>query len=81
MRHARSRFDVELSHADDTVRIVVKDRSTAPPVLQHPELDADSGLGLRIVAKLSSEWGFDVACDGKRVWARVADLPLPWPRE
>jgi hypothetical protein len=41
------------------------------PVVQHPELDDESGRGLEIIDVLSEDWGWESVpgWNGKRVWA------------
>ncbi len=73
VRHARSGFELDLSHADGTLRIAVRDESRMAPVLRELDVESDAGRGLRIVAELASEWGFELRVDGKLVWARVSD--------
>jgi two-component sensor histidine kinase len=77
--HAHSRFELEISHTADTVRIAVSDESVVPPVLQDPKLDSESGFGLQIIAKLASDWGFELGDDGKEVWVRLASAQLAQP--
>jgi anti-sigma regulatory factor (Ser/Thr protein kinase) len=79
VRHAHSRFELELTHTADTLRIAVSDESVAPPVLQDPRPDFDSGFGLQIIATLASEWGFELGDAGKEVWVRLASVQLAQP--
>ncbi|HTX63353.1 MAG TPA: ATP-binding protein [Acidimicrobiales bacterium] len=72
VRHARSGFGLDLSRADGAVRVAVGDESAVPPVIRERKPHAESGLGLRIVATLASDWGFDLREGGKQVWAHVA---------
>lgn len=64
---------VELDRIAGTVTVVVSDGSTAParPLPYRAGL-SERGLGLRIVAQLSSNWGQRAESDGKSVWATVA---------
>lgn len=80
VRHARSGFELDLSHADGMVRIAVTDESRASPVLQDPKTESDAGRGLQIVAELACEWGFELRLDGKQVWACVSGRQLVEPR-
>jgi two-component sensor histidine kinase len=77
--HAHSSFELELSHTADTVRIAVSDESVAPPVLQDPRVNSESGFGLRIISKLASDWGFQLGDAGKEVWVRLASAQLAQP--
>ncbi len=71
--HARSPFTVELHAHVNGVRIEVSDTArTAHPYIRrdpHP-LDC-SGRGLRLVAEVATDWGFELTADGKTVWAEL----------
>ncbi len=67
--HAGSAFEVALTLREDSVGIVVSDRSMEPPVRQGQDPDSPSGFGLTIVSQLSSDWGWEREERGKRVWA------------
>jgi two-component sensor histidine kinase len=64
---------VELDRINGTVTVVVSDGSTAParPLPYRAGL-SERGLGLRIVAQLSTTWGQRQDGEGKSVWATVA---------
>ena len=65
-----------LVREDHSVVCAVADPSPALPALHEPELFAESGRGLHIVAELSQTWGHARAegpwPTGKTVWARLA---------
>lgn len=78
--HARSEFDVAVYEVVDGVRVSVRDRSSALPVLTAPSATAMSGRGLALVQTLASRWGAGtspVAAQGgpgKSVWFELAAL-------
>ncbi len=57
------------------LRVEVRDRSRRTPRQRHYGLSATTGRGLALVAALSSDWGVELAADGKTVWSviRVPD--------
>lgn len=55
--HARSDFDIAVYETAGGVRISVRDRSQALPVLVAPSATAMSGRGLALVQTLASAWG------------------------
>ena len=67
--HAGSAFEVALTRRDDSVGLVVSDRSMEPPVRQGHDADSPSGFGLTIVSQLASDWGWEREERGKKVWA------------
>jgi anti-sigma regulatory factor (Ser/Thr protein kinase) len=44
-------------------------------LLEEPDLDAESGRGLMIVASLADRWGIDPAPDGNTVWFALSLSP------
>jgi hypothetical protein len=71
VRHAESAFVVGLSRRRDAVRIVVTDRSPAPPRRREPAALEPGGRGLRIVEDVSRRWGSEPVPGGKLVWAEL----------
>jgi two-component sensor histidine kinase len=75
VQHGRPpiRLRVELDGSAGTVTVAVSDGSTAParPLPYRTGL-SERGLGLRIVAQLSTSWGQRPEGEGKSVWATVA---------
>src|SRR3954466_8811877 len=74
----------ELDRINGTITVVVSDGSTeaARPLPYRAGL-SERGLGLRIVAQLSTTWGQRPDGEGKSVWATVAssrNRPTPWDR-
>lgn len=67
VRHARTPFEVEVV-CDGAVRVVVRDGSAEPPMVQHPEPDELGGRGLLLVEALATRWGFEANGQGKTVW-------------
>jgi anti-sigma regulatory factor (Ser/Thr protein kinase) len=57
--------------SNGAVRIGVADRSHDVPRLKSAALDAESGRGLRLVAEMSSLWGYDTHRWGKITWAVI----------
>jgi anti-sigma regulatory factor (Ser/Thr protein kinase) len=68
--HARTPFEVEVQ-VEGTVRIVVRDGSSATPVVRHPAPDQLGGRGLLLVDTLADRWGFEVDATGKTVWFEI----------
>lgn len=69
--HARSDFDIAVYEVHDGVRVSVRDRSQALPVLVAPSSTAMSGRGLALVQTLAAAWGAGAStADGavKSVW-------------
>ena len=84
--HAATPFIVDVFVTDDRREFVVAvtdfcDRPVLSPIaalglrslLDDPDLDAESGRGLVIVATLADRWGIDPCEQGKTVWF---SLPL-----
>ena len=69
---------IALIHRQDAVICAVADPSPAPPIPREPDMLAESGRGLCIVAALSETWGYSPPDpSGKTVWARISTLPAP----
>jgi anti-sigma regulatory factor (Ser/Thr protein kinase) len=66
--HAATPFEIEVQVRDSRVRIVVRDGSTAPPVVHEPAPDETGGRGLLLVHSLSTRWGYEATKQGKAVW-------------
>ncbi|MEU1034483.1 ATP-binding protein [Streptomyces mirabilis] len=62
-----------LSCSSETVRLTVDDGSRESPRLRAPELDAESGRGLWIVAAIASEYGgsWGVSPDCTKTWCSL----------
>ena len=73
MLHARSEFIVSLSFDHATLRLSVRDASSALPALQDPNPDSLSGRGLVLVSAVAERWGTELLADGKVVWAELSD--------
>ncbi len=74
--HAATPFSVTISRDDESLRLEVRD--DLPVAVALPTTGPNrgpNGRGLRIVDRLSHEWGVDVDHAGKEVWAVFA-LPL-----
>jgi anti-sigma regulatory factor (Ser/Thr protein kinase) len=83
VRHADSEFTVDVSSADDAVRVVVADHGAGAPLMRAPSHDEPTGRGLRIVDRLADEWGIGDGSSGTSVWfvvrvdAEQGDDPEP----
>jgi anti-sigma regulatory factor (Ser/Thr protein kinase) len=70
--HARSPFAVIARREGSGVRLLVRDLSTAAPVLRSTaDVLAFSGRGLHLVADVTTEWGVETTTAGKTVWAEL----------
>lgn len=69
--HARSSFTVEVSRADDRLRVCVQDGSTVRPGVRRYAEDSTTGRGMRLVESLSSGWGVERLGIGKVVWFEI----------
>ncbi|MFE9726512.1 ATP-binding protein [Streptomyces sp. NPDC005794] len=79
-RHARvprgREIETRFLLVDDGLRIEVHDASPVPPRKRAPDLEADGGRGLFIVAAVADSWGYgDRAGPGKVAWAELALPP------
>jgi serine/threonine-protein kinase RsbW len=77
MLHARTDCTVMLHRDQSESRITVLDGDERLPEIKTYSRDAPTGRGLRLVARLSREWGIDPHPGGKAVWAVVADGAWP----
>ena len=66
--HAMSDVFVGLSRSVEGVRLVVGDRSTAPPVPGRNSPTALGGRGLRMIEQIAGHWGHETVDGGKLVW-------------
>lgn len=74
--HAVGGYEVGLDASTADVVVNVRDGSSEPPRMRDAGPLAVSGRGLRIVAGLSTSWGFEqVPSGGKVVWANVSVRP------
>ena len=73
--HARSspQIQIDVFKDDAAVRVAVNDRSHIAPHIGNRSITAEGGRGMQLVHALSSEWGWDLTPDGKRVWFVVDD--------
>jgi hypothetical protein len=62
---------LELTVAEEWLRISVGDGSSVRPVVHELNGDQPRGLGLFLVATLSSRWGVEDYQGGKRVWVEL----------
>jgi anti-sigma regulatory factor (Ser/Thr protein kinase) len=59
---------LELSAADDWLRIAVVDGSASRPVVRELSGDQPRGRGMRMVQEIADRWGVEDHRGGKRVW-------------
>jgi anti-sigma regulatory factor (Ser/Thr protein kinase) len=67
-------LEIEIVADGDTARLSIADGSPDHPVLRAAGEHRDGGLGLHLVARVSSRWGVEDYLFGKRVWA-LLDTP------
>lgn len=71
--------DTVLVHVEaeaTSVRLTVEDPSPIPPSLRAADLGLEeSGRGLLLVGRLSSQWGWSPLPHGKCVWCVVGPVP------
>jgi len=74
VQHGLPPVTLILAYRPPVIDVVVRDASTEPARrLPYRPGVSERGLGLRLVAQLSSEWGQLYETDGKRVWAKVVE--------
>lgn len=70
--HARTDFSVVIEWDDEVLRVCVHDHSPRLPMPRSYGVDATTGRGLAMVARLCRSWGVESTDDGKQVWFEVA---------
>jgi two-component sensor histidine kinase len=77
--HAESGFDVTVDRSDRSVLVSVSDDGVGTPTVQSPGASEPHGRGIRIVNRLSDEWGIAPGTGSadhlKTVWFRVFVAP------
>ncbi|MFJ9681135.1 ATP-binding protein [Streptomyces sp. NPDC101194] len=68
-------FCVGLHRSQQLVRLEVRDSGSGQPMVQHPDDDACSGRGLRIVSELADDFGVHDHVVGKTVWLVFKTAP------
>ena len=72
VQHATAPITLELLLEPARVRVIVRDASEAPVRrLPYRAGVSEHGLGIRLVAQLSTMWGQQLEAQGKSVWAVV----------
>ena len=66
--HARTGFDVRLVQSRDGLRLEVSDGSPVRVQVRQYGAEATTGRGLRLVERLSKDWGVEMTSTGKTVW-------------
>jgi CheY-like chemotaxis protein/anti-sigma regulatory factor (Ser/Thr protein kinase) len=69
--HARSPYEVRITHRAGVLRIEVSDHDPGTPEPQPFSAVAESGRGIVLVAAVSASWGIDARPDGKVTWAEL----------
>ena len=72
IKHAETGFQVSVTVEEEAVRIEVQD-GAGEMGLATDIAKGTGGLGLRLVERLSTEWGVEIRGKDKAVWVR---LPL-----
>jgi anti-sigma regulatory factor (Ser/Thr protein kinase) len=72
LRHVGSPFTIALRLADSSLRVSVRDLSSARPAPRSVSIRSTTGRGLSIVEELSESWGVEELSDGKVVWAELS---------
>lgn len=76
IRHAQTRFGVEVEHAaGGGIRVSVTDASPAQPRVVVAPPEAQSGRGLFFVDQYAADWGVEATPGGKRVWFALPCRP------
>ncbi len=73
VRHADSPFRVALERNRSGVRVAIEDTSRSVPLPRESTRPDVDGRGMSLVARLSAQWGSEVADDGKTVWCQLPD--------
>ena len=71
VRHVGCPVTLRATSEGAMLRIEVSDRSTDPPVLQHPDPYKATGRGILLVDALATQWGTVIRDDGKTVWFEI----------
>ena len=66
-----SELTVEISSAEDWLRIAVVDGSAVRPVVRELSSDDPRGRGMRMIQEIADRWGADEHLGGKRVWCEL----------
>ena len=74
--HAATPFTVTVHRTGDHFRIEVADGSSVLPQMKDHGQQAPTGRGLRIIDRLTNDWGVDLTEDGKVVWVKVQPTEL-----
>ena len=77
--HARSRAELVMAFAGESLRVEVHDESPVMPSRKRYAIDAGTGRGMLLVEALVGSWGADLTATGKVVWfeLRIGDAPPP----
>lgn len=73
IQHVMSGFAITLHHTPGEIRVEVTDYGGGAPVMRPHRPEATDGRGLRLVDRLSTDWGVTDGGDaGKTVWFTLA---------
>ncbi|WP_436500969.1 ATP-binding protein [Actinokineospora sp. HUAS TT18] len=79
VEHGRGEVCVDIRLVDGRILLRVSDCGPGAPMVRHPDVRATRNRGLAIVEALSHDWGWQLAPEGKVVWAEFgfvsANLP------
>lgn len=70
--HARTTFVVEITLADERLRLCLLDGSPRIPLMRHHSENATTGRGLGLVTSIATEWGTEMRTDGKTIWVTLS---------
>ncbi|HVK19849.1 MAG TPA: ATP-binding protein [Actinokineospora sp.] len=79
VEHGRGEVMVDIQLVGGRVLLRVGDRGPGAPVAMSPDAGSPRSRGLTIVAALSVDWGWQLAPEGKVVWAEFAFEPAAVP--
>ncbi|MEV7283609.1 ATP-binding protein [Streptomyces sp. NPDC093252] len=79
VRHAGGRCVLAVAFRYREILVTCADRCPRPPMLREPDWESRTGRGLQLIANLSVDWGCEPMKGGKRVWVRLAAVPVPPP--
>ncbi|MDP9404504.1 MAG: ATP-binding protein [Actinomycetota bacterium] len=71
IKHASTRFVVEVTVLGQVARVGVSDGVAVELAVMDAAEDASSGRGLHLLDSLASSWGVDLGSGGKCVWFEV----------
>jgi len=70
LKHAGGATRIDVRCGGHCLRVEVHDASSAPPTMRDAG-GASGGFGLRLVERLSQQWGWETTARGKVVWSSL----------